>query len=491
LTYPATPPPEPPTPVEPPAYPALRESTDIQGNILSGFRKDRQQLLFVSFSGDTGHARAWLTIVLPRIATTRQVALFNDAFSAARASAGGDDPATLAAVWMNVSLTASGIRTLAGSDPFATETNDAFINGAAASAAKVGDGGTSDPSHWLFGRPDQAIDAVITIQADRESDFRVELERQHAALAAHSLLVVFEQAGATLPGQRAGHEHFGFKDGISQPGVTGFDAPNPAKPTEVQGAPGTDLINPGEFVVGLPDQDRLIQATPAWMIDGSFHVIRRLAQDVPGWWAQVEAQAPTTSAPSFTSDALAAKLVGRWRSGTPLAHAPDGDMRSGRVSDGDNDFEYADDPDGLKTPRFAHIRKAYPRDQEHPGEEEAERHRIMRRGIPFGLPFDPALGRGYGVDAERGLVFAAFMASIEDQFEFIQQQWVNSAGFPNDGDGIDPVIGTGGAVTLKRDAIADQPLNFMSFVTTEGALYAFAPSLATLTLLSSGQTLPE
>lgn len=137
-----------------------------------------------------------------------------------------------------------------------------------------------------------------------------------------------------------------------------------------------------------------------------------------------------------------------------------------------------------------HIRKAYPRDQANPGEQEAERRRIMRRGIPFGLPFDPALGRGYGVDAERGLVFAAFMASIEKQFEFIQQQWVNNVDFPVAADGIDPVIGTGGPVTCRRAGVADQALNFMQFVTTEGALYAFAPSLTTLGLLASGQALP-
>jgi Dyp-type peroxidase family len=331
------------------------------------------------------------------------------------------------------------------------------------------------------------------VQADRESDFHLELGRQNVLLAQHGLTILFEQPGATLPGERAGHEHFGFKDGISQPGVAGFDKPNPDpdKATEVDGSPGTDLINPGEFVLGLPDQDGIVQPVPAWMHNGSFHVIRRLAQDVPGWWAQAEAQAKTIAAPELNSDALAAKLVGRWRSGTPIAHAPDSDQRSGRVSDDDNDFGYSDDPDGLKTPRFAHIRKAYPRDQSNPGEKEAERHRIMRRGIPFGEPFDPALGRGHGVDAERGLVFAAFMASIEKQFEFIQQTWVNAAGFPETGDGVDPVIGAGGPVTLKRDGPSDQPLNFMNFVTTEGSLYAFAPSLPALGLLAAGKPLPE
>jgi Dyp-type peroxidase family len=491
MTYPTPPPPQPPAPVPPPDYPTLRTSDEIQGNVLAGFRKDRQQLIFVSFGGNTPNARAWLSEILPRIATTRQVASFNEAFSAARSAAGGDDPVSLAALWVNVSLTASGIRLLAPSEPFTPGSEDPFIAGAAAAAPRVGDVGASAPEGWLFGRADQVIDAVITVQADRESDFRVELERQHVAIAEHGLGIVFEQPGATLPGQRAGHEHFGFKDGISQPGVTGFDKPNPDKPTEVDGQPGTDLINPGEFVLGWSDQDQIVQPAPAWMSNGTFHVIRRLAQDVPGWWAQAEAVAKQIAAPSLSSDALAAKLVGRWRSGTPLAHAPSSDLRSGHLSDDDNDFEYSDDPDGLKTPRFAHIRKAYPRDQANPGETEAERHRILRRGIPFGLPFDPPLGRGYGVDAERGLVFAAFMASIEKQFEFIQQQWVNSADFPVGADGIDPVIGTGGPATCKRDGMADQTLNFMQFVATEGALYAFAPSLTALGLLATGQPLPS
>src|SRR4051812_25649567 len=118
MTYPAPAPPQPPTPVPPPEYPALRASDEIQGNVLAGFRKDRQQLLFASFDANPANARAWLSQILPRIATTRQVASFNEAFSAARASAGGDDPASLAAVWVNVSLTASGLRTLATAEPF-------------------------------------------------------------------------------------------------------------------------------------------------------------------------------------------------------------------------------------------------------------------------------------------------------------------------------------------------------------------------------------
>lgn len=135
-------------------------------------------------------------------------------FSLARREGGGD-PRDLFAVWVNVSFTAHGIRMLAGEDPFSSEgVPDAFIDGAAPSADRLGDVGHNGVDHWLFGRSDQTIDAVITIQADRQKDFEVELARQQGLPASHGLTVLFEQSGATLPGARAGHEHFGFKDGI-------------------------------------------------------------------------------------------------------------------------------------------------------------------------------------------------------------------------------------------------------------------------------------
>ena len=135
------------------------------------------------------------------------------------------------------------------------------------------------------------------------------------------------------------------------------------------------------------------------MKDGSFQVLRRLVQDVPGWWAQMRQAAAHNV--EGGEDRLAAKAVGRWRSGTPLAAAPNTDNPSAHAGSDDNDFEYDDDPQGLKTPRFAHIRKTYPRDDQF----QDDQHRIMRRGIPFGRHFDPALGRGHGQDAERGLLY--------------------------------------------------------------------------------------
>jgi deferrochelatase/peroxidase EfeB len=80
-------------------------------------------------------------------------------------------------------------------------------------------------------------------------------------------------------------------------------------------------------------------------------------------------------------EALAAKMMGRWRGGAPLVLSPDRD-------DADlacdiartNNFNYEDDPRGFKCPRGAHIRRANPRDAAH----NSKRHRLMRRGLPYG-----------------------------------------------------------------------------------------------------------
>jgi hypothetical protein len=137
------------------------------------------------------------------------------------------------------------------------------------------------------------------------------------------------------------------------------------------------------------------------------------------------------------------------------------------------------------TPLFAHIRKMYPRDHERHGDRF---HRMLRRGIPFGEPFDPTNGRGHGVDADRGLLFNVFQASIEQGFEFLQQAWADNDTFPEAQTGPDPVIGENPApIRLEREAMPDAFLDFRRFVHTSGALYAFAPSLTTMRRIGAGE----
>lgn len=490
----------------------LRDDENIQGNILAGFNKDHLVLLFLTFpSREVG--QAWLTKLLPRIASTKSVARFNERFSAARHLA-GSDPTDLAALWTNVSLSGEGMRLLAPDAVAAIETRadldpgiSLWLNGAADPAVlpRAGDTGTNAPASWVFGAADDHIHAVVCIAADAPADLALEIARHHEWAAELNYRVVFEQAGATLPGAAAGHEHFGFKDGISQPGVTNFDPPDPTNEEQVKGKPGTDLVAPGTFVLGYERDHEPAIPVPRWMWDGSFLVTRRLAQDVAGFWSNMEEEHAKLAGPIITDpdtgipspDALAARLVGRWRSGTPTDHRAVADQRSAQDPRLDNDFDFTgngerpDDGAGVRTPHAAHIRKVYPRSGTPlVPEADSARRRILRRGIPYGPPFGPASGRGSGVDTERGLLFQCYQASIEEQFVFLQQVWVNNDSFAEPAAGKDAVIGLDSDVTLKGGG-QTATSHFRQWVKTRGSVFSLTPSIPTLKLIAAGTALPE
>lgn len=509
MTY-GTPAP-PPTPYDPPGGPPagggspelpLRTSREIQGDIIAGAKKDHVQLLLLKFENDR-MARTWLRRLRPRIATTRQVAAFNAEFSKARKQSGGDDPKALNAVWRVVSFTYPGLKLLAGRDPFPSvppgSTQEAFQQGPAVRAAMLGDTGQCAPEHWLFGNgTGQPVHAVLTVAADRPQDLRVALTEEREEAVRHKVVIVFEQDGATLEGSRRGKEHFGFKDGISEPAVKGFDAPDPARPEHKKGSPGTRIIPAGEFVVGHERDDGRPTDLPDWARNGSFQVVRRLAQDVPGWWAQVAARLKELKAqevvpPEATTEWLAARMVGRWRSGTPVAKCPHADSPSDAEAWSDNDISYRDDLEGEITPLFSHLRKTSPRDgllvrssdtQTVPEKGVLDGRRIMRRGIPYGQPFDPAGSAGNGPDAPRGLVFVCYQTDLVRQFEFIQKDWIEEPNFPQrePAPGRDPLVATATGVSFKGCQV-----HFEQFVRTEGAVYAFSPSLSTIELLADGK----
>ena len=475
----------------------LRSSTTIQGNILAPFNKDHEVIMFLRFP-DASSGQQWLKDVLPSIATTKDVAAFNDQFSAGRRQSGGKDPTNLKATWVQIGLTFNGLITLAPNLQNDLASFPVFVQGAAARAGSLDD---ADPATWVIGRDEQQVHALLIIAADDEYDLDNKLNEMRGLVTKHGLVTILEERGDTLPADLKGHEHFGFKDGISQPGVRGFSRPDSSNKQDSE-HPGAFLIFPGEFVLGYPMQGLLNANSPApsqstaplpapsWMKDGSFMTFRRLNQDVLGFKGQVLEQMSNLQAaqPSVTisQDMMGAKLVGRWASGTPLDLAPTQD--NGNVSP--NNFEFTNDGNGQRCPLFAHIRKVYPRSDQ----ELAAQHRILRRGIPFGQPFDPSSGPGGGVNDERGLLFIAFMTDIENQFEFLQTAWVNSPFFPDGTAGHDPVIGVpsgGGNITFHHTGANNADLTVSlgapQFVQTTGAVYALAPSLPTLNELANGK----
>jgi Dyp-type peroxidase family len=472
----------------------LADPQQIQGNILRPFGGQCQAFLFLSFRNDRAAARRWLAAAAGRVAGTDDVGAARDG---SRIAAGES--------LLNVGLTATGLVTLHPEVAGDLVGFEAFWKGPlgprlddtgrlTTAPALLGDVGDSDPESWLIGGPGRApVDALLTIAAEDETTLEQRVDQERAAAHGVAILPLVgakgelpEQWGQILrrpDGQRI--EHFGFADGISQPGVLGFTS---------DARPGSPLIAAGEFILGCAGERRpqtwTPRPTPApWMRGGSFQVFRRLRQDVAGWWDRMGRLSDEAGA---APEDLAAAALGRRLDGTPLAPAPHGDDN--------NDFTYRDDEHGAHTPLFAHIRKMNPR---HDDVFRDRGHKMLRRGIPFGPPFE----RDNLGDSERGLIFNAYMASIEDQFEHLQRRWANDPEFPTSTlakfglasrtgrgpDGLDPVIGDDAGTARRRlgekVAGAIPPAAFGGFVTTTGTVYAFAPSLGALRVLSGDRPL--
>ena len=183
---------------------------------------------------------------------------------------------------------------------------------------------------------------------------------------------------------------------------------------------------------------------------------------------------------------VAAKLVGRWRSGCPISRSPDKDDPD-QVKDWDknNNFHYDDDPKGSKCPIGSHIRRMNPRDAQVDGLTRT--HRIVRRGLTYGDP----LPEGAPDDGqERGVAFMAINASIEDQFEVLQRDWANNCEFAGlDPEDVDPICGTRKEHARFRFEAPDGKTKRMllpRFVTLRGGGYFFIPSLTALRALAAG-----
>jgi len=464
---------------------------DIQGLVVSGYGKSMPAARYLLLGvRDPGAARRWLGDIAGRVTT----------------SEGAQTRRSI-----NIAFTGAGLAAL-GLRPDELRTfSTPFQEGMASEHRQrlLGDVGTSHPRTWAWGgpagQPGEAVSAQVHVGLllfAQHEDAMAEVEAEEiAALTTDGALeLIMRLAPEPLPGPervgKFGTEHFGFADGMSQPVIRGSGQEDRLAGDEAR----RSVIETGEFVLGYPNGYGQLTPWPRLAVpgdagrrfgcNGTYLVARQLAQDVAGFWAFLRDASRDSggAADDEGMERLAAKLVGRWRSGAPLVrahHRDDPDLGA------DNSFGYAaTDPFGHRCPIGAHIRRSNPRDALEADAGKAlvlaNLHRILRRGRDYG----PALADRFEDDGrERGLLFLCVNASIDRQFEFVQHSWCNNPKFGGLYDEQDPLLGNeptdGRSFTLQDAPVRRKVRGMPSFVTVRGGAYFFLPGIQALHTLAT------
>jgi deferrochelatase/peroxidase EfeB len=281
--------------------------TDIQGIVVPGFTKPHETLLGVQFG--TGHQvtknfKNFIRKMSNEIATAEQTLANRRDHRLARSATKMRYPQEAPQrIFIAVAFSYSGLRRLT---PGATAIpGDAFRQGMASRSAMLGDpeSGEGSAGKWKVGGPGKEMEALFIVAGDSRSAVSARADDLKKSLEQVGADVIYSENG-DIREDLKGHEHFGFDDGVSQPGIRGrassraddfitdrHIASSKSPECYLFGYPGQDLIWPGVLLLGHPatSPDPLVAgvpvpATPEWTRNGSFLVFRRLVQDVGLFW---------------------------------------------------------------------------------------------------------------------------------------------------------------------------------------------------------------
>ena len=437
--------------------PALLDFDDIQHFLMSRPPARAARYEFLAFkSGLDG--RAWLTGLIDKVGTASVVG-----------------SSLLDSRWVTVGFTWNGLRALGVAEASLATFPEEFRQGMAARAGVLGTTGANHPDHWVGGLASPNLHAIVVLfardVAERER-CRGEHERYIAQCGGVEVLSSLDLE-AIAPFDYA-HEHFGYRDRLSQPVIEG---------TGVGPTPGSGpSIKPGEFFLGYPDEEGPATQMPQPEIlsrNGSYVAYLRMEEHVGAFRDFLRAHGETPQ----QQELVAAKLMGRWRSGAPLVLAPDkDDPKLGADSQRNNDFNYGNtDPYGYGCPLGAHIRRMNPRDTA----ANINRRKMIRRGGTYG----PLLPEGIPDDGlERGIAAFVGCASLVRQFEFAMNVWANDPNFHELGNERDPIFGTQDGtfdMTIPKRPIRKKIKGLPAFTTIRGGAYFFLPGIRALRYLTS------
>jgi Dyp-type peroxidase family len=437
--------------------PAVLELDDVQHILLTRAPALTGRYEFLSFTDPAG-GRAWLTAVLDKVHSAKTM----------------QESVEKEKRWITVAFTYSGLRALGADEAALATLPEEFRQGMVARAEMLGDIGANDPSRWVDKTSSPSLHAIVILFA-RDAAERGRCVIEHDKLVAEcqgvEVLSTLD-VEATPPFDHA-HDHFGYRDRLSQPVIEGSGD----EPTPGSGAP----LKAGEFILGYPDESGVQPLLPqpeSLFRNGSFMAYRRLEEHVGKFRDFLREHGQTHQ----EQELIAAKLMGRWRSGAPLVLAPDkDDPELGADLQRNNNFNYKhEDPQGYAVPLGSHMRRMNPRDTA----TNMNRRRMIRRGATYGS----RLPEGTPDDGqERGIAAFVICASLIRQFEFAQNVWVHDKNFHELGNERDPIIGTqDGTLEFKipKRPIRKKITGLPAFTTVRGGAYFFLPGLKALRWLA-------
>jgi len=440
---------------------------------------------------------------------------------------------------LQIAFTREGLEALGVPEKVVAGFSAEFISGVAGDenrSRRLGDTGANSPSNWQWGDAGKVPHAVVMLFAEPGllGPWKQSIKGQFWDAA-------FEKIVCLPTSDMGGREPFGFVDGISQPEID-WDQTRTV-PINGNERKYGNVVCLGEFLLGYANEygrytDRPLldpqeHASSELLFaedqpgkkdlgrNGTYLVMRQLAQDVRGFWQFLDQAANSNPEERYR---LGGYMVGRVvADGSPLVPLSHGAIAGiGKERDGitKNQFTYDLDIDGTHCPYGAHIRRANPRNADIPGAPKglistlirtlgfgnkniqydliasARFHRILRRGREYGTKLTPdeALQPAPPGDAERGLQFLAVNTNIQRQFEFVQNAWLMRTKFDGLTEESDPLLGNRAPVTgcpftntfsiPQSGGVRRRLMDVPQFIAVRGGAYCFLPSIRALRYLS-------